>query len=87
MILSDGKDWKLCKMKPHVYQIKHVSWSDFFWEIDTYEKAVWEIKGVDFCKKGGKGRELGIKVKVEGGSLLIPPSRFTLKLSCNPTAF
>ena len=81
VILSDGKDWKLCKMKPNIYQIKHASWSDFFWEIDTYERAVWEIKGVDFCKKGGKSRELGIKVNVEGGSLLIPPSRFTLKLS------
>lgn len=87
VILSDGKDWKLCKMKPNVYQIKHVSWSDFFWEIDTYERVVWEIKGVDFCKKGGKGRELGIKVNVEGGSLLIPPSRFTLKLTATQLRF
>ncbi|MFH2108181.1 MAG: CARDB domain-containing protein [Chrysiogenia bacterium] len=86
-ILSDGKDWKLCKMKPNIYQIKHASWSDFFWEIDTYEKAVWEIKGVDFCRKGGKSRELGIKVNVEGGSLLIPPSRFTLKLSSSQLRF
>ena len=87
VILSDGKDWKLCKMKPNIYQIKHASWSDFFWEIDTYERAVWEIKGVDFCRKGGKGRELGIKVNVEGGSLLIPPSRFTLKLSSTQLRF
>jgi hypothetical protein len=79
-LLSDGKDWKLCKMKPNVYQIKHVSWTDFFWEIDTYERAVWEISGADFCKKGGKSRDLKIKVEVAGGSLLTPPSRFTLKL-------
>ena len=81
VILSDGKDWKLCKMKPHVYQFKHVSWDDVFWEIDTYERAVWEIKGVNFCKKGGKARQLGIKVEVTGGSLLIPPSRFALRLT------
>jgi hypothetical protein len=79
-ILSDGKDWKLCKMKPNVYQIKHVSWSDFFWEIDTYEQQVWEVRGADFCKKGGRARELKIKVDVTGGSLLAPPSRFTLTL-------
>lgn len=79
-LLSDGKDWKLCKMKPNVYQIKHVSWGDFFWEIDTYEKTVWEITGTAFCKKGGKARDLKIKVEVAGGSLLTPPSHFSLKL-------
>jgi len=79
-LLSDGKDWKLCKMQPNVYQIKHVSWSDFFWEIDTYERAVWEIKGIDFCRKGGKARDLKIKVEVAGGSLITPPASFTLKL-------
>jgi hypothetical protein len=86
-LLSDGKDWKLCKMKPNVYQIKHVSWGDFFWEIDTYEKAVWEISGVAFCKKGGKARDLNIKVEVAGGSLLTPPSRFTLKLASTRMRF
>jgi hypothetical protein len=80
VLLSDGKDWKLCRMNPHVYQIKHVTWSDFFWEIDTYERAVWEVRGVDFCKKGGKARDLPIQVEVTGGTLLIMPSHFTLKL-------
>ena len=79
-LLSDGKDWKLCKMKPNVYQIKQVSWGDFYWEIDTYEKMVWEITGAAFCKKGGKARDLKIKVEVAGGSLLTPPSHFSLKL-------
>lgn len=80
-LLSDGKDWKLCKMQPNLYQIKHVSWNDFYWEIDTYEKAVWEISGAPFCKKGGKARDLKIKVEVAGGSLITPPSRFSLKLA------
>jgi hypothetical protein len=79
-LLSDGKDWKLCRMKPNVYQFQHVSWKDFFWEIDTYAREVYEIKGAIFCKKGGQDRELKIKVEVTGGSLLIPPSSFTLKL-------
>jgi hypothetical protein len=80
-VLSDGKDWKLCKMQPNIYQIKHVSWKDFFWEIDTYDKTVWEITGTDFCKKGGKSRDLKIKVEVAGGSLITPPAHFSLKLT------
>jgi hypothetical protein len=80
-ILSDGKDWKLCKMQPNLYQIKHVSWTDFYWEIDTYERAVWEVTGSNFCKKGGKARDLKIKVEVTGGSLTTPPARFILKLA------
>jgi hypothetical protein len=86
-ILSDGKDWKLCKMQPNVYQIKHVSWKDFYWEIDTYEKAVWEVSGTDFCKKGGKARDLKIKVEVAGGSLITPPARFSLKLASTKLRF
>ena len=79
-VLSDGKDWKLCKMQPNIYHIKHVSWTDFFWEIDTYDRTVWEITGSDFCRKGGKARNLKIKVDVAGGSLINPPSHFSLKL-------
>jgi hypothetical protein len=80
-LLSDGKDWKLCRMKPHVFQIKHVTWTDFYWEIDTYERAVWEVRGADFCKRGGRARDLPIKVEVTGGSLDTLPSRFALKLA------
>jgi hypothetical protein len=80
-VLSDGKDWKLCKMQPNIYQIKHVSWKDFYWEIDTYDRTVWEVTGVDFCRKGGKARDLKIKVEVAGGSLINPPSQFRLKLA------
>lgn len=81
MVISDGKDWKLCRMKPSVYQIKHVSWKDFFWEIDTIYRKVYEITGAEFCKKGGKDRTLNIKVEVSGGSMEVPPSRITLKLA------
>jgi len=80
-LLSDGKDWKLCRMKPSIYHLKHVSWNDFFWEVDTVAREIYEIRGADFCKKGGQDRSLKIKVEVAGGSLQTPPSRFTLKLA------
>ena len=81
VILADAKDWKLCKMKPHVYHLQHVSWKDFHWEVDTVEKTVWEIRGVPFCKKGGTEKDLKIKVEVKGGSIINPPSQFILKLA------
>jgi hypothetical protein len=80
-LLSDGKDWKLCRMKPSVYQIKHVSWKDFFWEIDTVDRRAYKITGAEFCKKGGTDHRLDIKVEVSGGSLEVPPSRFILRLA------
>jgi hypothetical protein len=80
-LLSDGKDWKLCRMKPNIYHLKHVSWDDFFWEVDTVAREIYEIRGTAFCKKGGQDRALNIKVEVAGGSLQTLPSRFTLKLA------
>jgi hypothetical protein len=81
VILADAKDWKLCKMKPNVYHLKHVNWKDFHWEVDTVEKTVWEIRGVPFCKKGGTEKDLRIKVDVKGGSITEPPSQFVLNLA------
>jgi len=79
--LSDGKDWRRCCMKPSVYQIKQAAWDGFFWEVDTAGRQSFEIRGAEFCKPGGSDRSLGIKVKVQGGSLTSPPTRFTLELS------
>ena len=78
--LSDGHDWKLCRMKPHDYHFQHLSWQDFYWEVDSYEPLVWEIRGGQFCKPGGKEKVLPIKTDVQGGSLLILPKNFTMKL-------
>lgn len=79
--LSDGKDWRLCRMKPSVYQIKQAAWEGFFWEIDTAGRQAFEIRGAAFCKPGGSDHSLAIKVRVQGGSLTAPPARFTLELS------
>ncbi len=81
VLLSDGKDWKLCRMKPNVFQIQHVSWSGVFWEVDTMSREVYEISGAQFCRKGGSDRDTGIRVEVSGGSLTAPPASFTLKLA------
>jgi hypothetical protein len=80
-MLSDGKDWRKCRIKPYVNQIKHVSWSDFLWEINTIERGVYQVKSTAFCKTGGKtDKELKLKMDVKGGSRTTMPTQITLNL-------
>jgi len=80
LILSDGKDWRKCRMKAYLYQLMHVGWKNLHWEINTVDKGIWEIKNAQFCKTGGNDKELGIKMSVKGGSKLSLPSKFILYL-------
>lgn len=80
IVFSNGKDWRKCRIKAYLYQITHVGWKDIHWEISTLEKGVWEITGGQFCKTGGKARELKIKVNVRGGSKIALPISFKLLL-------
>ena len=81
VILSEGKDWRKCRLKPYVQQLKHIGWKDFHWDVDTVERGVWKVKGVKFCTKFGTGEEIKMKMEVKGGSRLSPPYRITLGLS------
>jgi hypothetical protein len=78
IILSDGKDWRKCRMKAYLYQIMHVGWKNLHWEINTVDKGIWEIGGAPFCKTGGSAKELRMRMRVKGGSKLSLPSSFTL---------
>lgn len=80
IVFSDGKDWRKCRIKAYLYQFTHVGWKDYHWEISTLEKGVWEISGGQFCKTGGKAKELKIKVNVRGGSKIALPISFSLIL-------
>jgi len=80
IILSDGKDWKFCKMSPSSYQIRHINWKDVYWEIDTQYREIFEIRGNPFCKKGGKGKQLRFPLEVKGGGAKTEPAFFSLKI-------
>ena len=80
-LLSDGREWRKCKIRPYIHQLKQVGWDGFLWEVDTLDRSVWQVKGVKFCKKGGTAREVKMNVEVKGGSKTAPPSSFTLGLS------
>ncbi|MCP4215381.1 MAG: hypothetical protein GY765_12035 [bacterium] len=80
-VVSTGREWRKCKIKPHVHQIKHAAWPDFHWEINTLEKGVYQIKGAKFCKTGGRtDREMNLKMAIKGGSKSTPPAEIMLKL-------
>jgi len=79
--LSDGKDWRKCAVRPYIHQLKQHAWEDFFWEVDTLDRSVWQVTGVKFCQKGGTAKEVKMPVEVTGGSKTTPPMRFTLTLT------
>lgn len=80
-VLSDGKDWRKCKLKPYVYQIMHGTWENFHWEIDTSDRSVWRITGAKFCQKGGAAKEIKAAVLVRGGSMTEMPIEVVIKLA------
>lgn len=80
-VLSDGKDWRKCAIRSYIHQIKLHTWEDFFWEVDTLDRSVWQVKGIKFCQKGGTAKEVKMPVEVTGGSRTTPPVRFTLTLT------
>jgi len=80
-IISDGKEWRKCAMRPYIYQLLYVGWKDFFWEVNTQDRSVWIIKKGKFCKTGGSAREIKLKVSVVVGAQSTKPSKVTLNLS------
>lgn len=80
-LLSNGKDWRKCMIKPYIHQLKHLDWKDFFWEVNTLSGTVWKVTGTPFCKTGGDARQIKAKVDVRGGSRTLPPSSFTIILA------
>lgn len=79
--LSMGKDWRWCKLRTYIFQMKHITWpKNYHWEINTRERVVWQIRGAGFCKTGGNAKELGIKVQSAGGSDVDLPTRIVLKM-------
>lgn len=76
--ISSSKEWRKCQIRPYIFHLKHATWKDFFWEVNTDEKMVWKITGTKFCKKGGKAVDLKAKVIPEGGSTTVPPKRFRI---------
>jgi len=79
-VISNGKDWRKCRMRPYIFQLRHANWPDYHWEVNTVDRGVWEIQGAQFCQTGGRGRELPARVQVEGGSRFTMPRKVIISL-------
>lgn len=79
-VISDGKDWRKCRMRPYIYQLRHANWPDYHWEINTVDRGVWEVRGAQFCQTGGRARELPTRIEVDGGSRFTQPRRVIIPL-------
>ncbi|MCP5106715.1 MAG: hypothetical protein GY950_25245 [bacterium] len=77
---SDGKDWRKCRIRPYIHQLKHVGWENCHWELNTVDRSVWKVKDGKFCKIGGLGEEVKMKMEVRGGSKTNIPSQVVLRL-------
>jgi len=80
MTISRKNEWRKCNIRPHLFQLRHASWKDFHWEIDTIAHQVWRVSGAEFCKRGGDARELRMTMRVTGGSDSTVPDRVILLL-------
>lgn len=81
LILSQTAEWRKCNFKTPVFQIKHVAWEDFLWEVDTVAKTVTHVKTANFCKKGGEAKALTFAVEPTGGTATTLPDQVIIKLS------
>ncbi len=79
-VISNGKDWRKCRMRPYIFQLRHANWKNYHWEVNTVDRGVWEVHGAEFCQTGGRGNELNLRVDVVGGSRFIAPSKVIIHL-------
>jgi hypothetical protein len=80
--ISDGKDWRKCQIRAYIHQLKQATWEkEWHWEMNTFDRGIWRIKNAEFCKGGGDGDEVRMKMEVHGGSKVFPPSQVILKLT------
>ncbi len=85
IVLSDGKDWRKCNIRTHIFQFKHASWpKNLHWEINTTDRGLWQVNGKPFCKSGGRSKRLGVKIRAQGGSKSAFPTHIAIEI---PKAF
>ncbi len=63
-VLSYGRDWQKCQLKPYLYELKQNVWKGFYWKINTSRKGAYRVKAAPFCKMGGTQTNLEMRVRV-----------------------
>jgi hypothetical protein len=89
-VLSYGEGWERVQVKPYLFHLRHKSWKNHFWKVNTSRKEVYLVWGGLFGRigtsAGGPAREVegdreDITVDVVGGSVDRAPERFLIRFA------
>jgi hypothetical protein len=90
-VLSYGRGWERRQVKPYLFHIRHQSWKNYFWKVNTSRREVYLVWGGLFGRIGsgtgaGPAREVegdreDITVDVIGGAQDQVPQRFFIRLA------
>lgn len=76
-VLSYGSRWEVRRIHPYLYQLRHESWDDLFWEVNTSRRHVFSVRNATFGQLGGDDERLDAAVRPDGNPE--DPVRFTLR--------
>lgn len=90
-VLSYGEGWERVQVKPYLFHLRHKSWKNHFWKVNTSRKEVYLVWGGLFGRigtsaGGGPAREVegdreDITVDVVGGAVDRVPDRFLVRFA------
>jgi hypothetical protein len=91
MVLSYGEGWERRQVKPYLYHLRHSSWKNYFWKVNTSRREVYLVWGGMFGGIGGKpgaraprevdGAQEDLALEVTGGAQDQVPQRFLIRFS------
>jgi len=86
-VLSYGDGWDRVQVKPYLYHLRHRSWTNHFWKVNTSRKELYLIWGGAFGRIGSgpgparevEGDKVDLTVEVVGGAGDSVPDRFFVR--------
>jgi len=90
-VLSYGDGWDRAQVKPYLFHLRHRSWKNHFWKVNTSRKEVYLVWGGPFGRIGAApggppvrevdGDREDITVDVVGGAVDRVPERFLIRFA------
>lgn len=88
-VLSRGKGWEERQVKPYLYHLRHASWKNFFWKVNTSRREVYLVWGGVFggigwrtghreASREDEGARENMTLEVVGGDKDRAPARFLI---------
>lgn len=86
-VLSYGDGWDRVRVKPYLYHLRHRSWTNHFWKVNTSRQELYLVWGGAFGRIGSgpgpsrevEGDRVALSVEVVGGAGGSVPDRFLVR--------